>query len=122
MLKYCTKRLSFSYKGLYARTQLAVLDHNSGIARKQATKKDGTPRVKTQFTKITDQWVAKNIRERKDKTYVIDILNEIKHPSEASIRENKKMEEIPQNIAPSENPGREELLKQRLSSFDRTDS
>ena len=27
---YCPKRISFSYEGMYARTQLAVMDHNSG--------------------------------------------------------------------------------------------
>ena len=29
--KYCPERLHFSYEGMYARTQLAVLDHNSGV-------------------------------------------------------------------------------------------
>ena len=33
---------------ILARTQLAVLDHNSGINRNQATTKIGTPRVKQQ--------------------------------------------------------------------------
>ncbi len=42
LLKYCPKRLSFSYEGNHARTQLAVLDHNSNLNRMQAvTKKTG---------------------------------------------------------------------------------
>ena len=32
------------------------------------------------------------------------------------------MKGIPKNIAPSENPGREKLLKHRLSRFNRIDS
>ena len=31
LCKYCTKRLSFPYEGTYARTRLAVLDHNCGM-------------------------------------------------------------------------------------------
>ena len=45
MGKYCPKRLSFSYKGMHIRTQLAVMSHNDGINRKQAvTKKSNEPK------------------------------------------------------------------------------
>ena len=30
---YCPKRIAFSYPGMHVRTQLAVMDHNSGISR-----------------------------------------------------------------------------------------
>ena len=36
LLKYVSKRLHYSYKGMVARTQLAVIDHNSNTGRKQA--------------------------------------------------------------------------------------
>ena len=117
MLKYCPKRLCFSYEGMYARTQLAVLDHNSGIGRKQATTQDGTPRVKTQFSKVSNQWVVKDIRESKNKTYIRDIIDEIKNPSDEHIRQNKKLEVIPENIAPTQNPGKKELLRSKQSRF-----
>ena len=39
--KYCSKRLHFSYYGMIARSQLAILDYNSGIGLKQARTKDG---------------------------------------------------------------------------------
>ena len=35
LLKYCPKHLSFIYKGMYACHQLAVIDHNSNLHRKQ---------------------------------------------------------------------------------------
>lgn len=117
LLKYCPKRLCFSYEGMYARTQLAVLDHNSGIGRNQASKEDGTLRYKTQYSKVTEQWVVKEIRESKDKSYLTEIIEEIKQPSEGDIRENKKLEQIPQNIAPSKNPGKEELIKSKITRF-----
>ena len=37
LLKYCPKRQHFSYKGMQARIELAILDHNYNIKRKQAT-------------------------------------------------------------------------------------
>ena len=41
LLKYCPKRQHFSYVGMQARTELAILDHNYNTQRKQATTKDG---------------------------------------------------------------------------------
>ncbi|KAJ8031903.1 hypothetical protein HOLleu_25262 [Holothuria leucospilota] len=36
MLKYCPKRLNFPHAGMRTRTQLAVLNHNNNLYRKQA--------------------------------------------------------------------------------------
>lgn len=36
MLKYCSKREHFSYKGMVARTQLAALYNNANTVRNQA--------------------------------------------------------------------------------------
>ena len=41
LLKYCPKRQHFSYVGMQARIELAILDHNYNTRRKQATTKDG---------------------------------------------------------------------------------
>ena len=35
---YCPKCYSCSYNGMYARTQLAVMDHNCGTGRDQAVR------------------------------------------------------------------------------------
>ena len=40
----CPKRLSFSYKGMYVRSQLLIMDHNSGDKRIQT--KDSLFRTK----------------------------------------------------------------------------
>ena len=42
LLKYCPKRQHFSYVGMQARIELAILDHNYNTQRKQATTKAGT--------------------------------------------------------------------------------
>ena len=70
MLKYVPKRLKFSYEGMYARTQLAVLDHNSNLDRRQAVTKNNEARSNTQFSKATNKWAPKRVMEpksRKDK-------------------------------------------------------
>ena len=41
LLKYCPKRQHFSYIGMQARIELAILDHNYNANRKQATTKKG---------------------------------------------------------------------------------
>ena len=64
LCKYCPKRLSFSYEGIYARTQLAVLDHNCNIDRKQAVNNRNELQTKTQYSKMSGQWVAKKVMEK----------------------------------------------------------
>ena len=66
-LMYCPKRIAFSYEGMYARTQLAAMDHNSGINQVQSKTKDGKPRYRTVFSKVSSNWAAKRIMKRKKK-------------------------------------------------------
>ena len=87
LLKYCPKRQHFSYVGMQARIELAILDHNYNTQRKQATTKDGTKiiilhlcltyiftegkaRYLIVFPKGRKSWVAKPILEEKDYTLV----------------------------------------------------
>ena len=64
---YCPKRFGFSYRGMYARTKLAVMDHNSGINRKQLKTKQGKLRYKTIYSRISSCWVARKMMEKKIK-------------------------------------------------------
>ena len=89
------------------------MDWTSGIGSNQAIRKDGALRGKSQWSKLSSKWVDKDIKEKKIRTYVKSILNEIQYPSGTDIRENKKLEKIPKNIAPIENPGREEIIKSK---------
>ena len=59
--KYCPKRLSFSYEGMHARTQLAVMSHNAGINRKQAVVKKRTSRGQSNNTA---KWPVNGCRRR----------------------------------------------------------
>ena len=57
----------FSYEGMYARAQLAIMNHNSGIDRVQSKRKDGKLRYITVFSEVASNCVAKKIMERKKK-------------------------------------------------------
>ena len=69
MTKYVPKREHFSYNGMVARTQLAILDHNANVGRKQAEIKKGASqgekRYKIACGKQRKNWVAKEIKEPK---------------------------------------------------------
>ena len=41
LTKYCPKRQHFSYNGMQARTELAIIDHNNNVKREQATTANG---------------------------------------------------------------------------------
>ena len=64
--KYCPKRLHFSYNGMIARPQLAVLDFNSGVGPQQAVIKAGNLRYKQQFSHVTQFWIAKKVSSKKE--------------------------------------------------------
>ena len=75
--KYCPKRLRFSYKGMFARLQLAVMHFNSGVNRKQATTKTEDLQNKQSYLKVTQNWVVKKIPEQKHCNYLPSIMQEI---------------------------------------------
>ena len=52
---------------MIARTQLALLDHNCGVSRKQILDEQGEGKINTQYTKVTAHYVAKKVMEPKDK-------------------------------------------------------
>ena len=69
MLKYVPKCEQFSYSGMIAQTQLAILDRNHNVDRDQATVKCGPNKgdklFKISCPKQHKNWVAKPIRKNK---------------------------------------------------------
>ena len=59
LLKWCPKRIHFSYEGMRARSQLACLSHNENVGRAQATTAAGILRHKLVFPKAKGHWVVK---------------------------------------------------------------
>ena len=123
LLKYIPKRLHFSYKGMVARTQLAVLDHNTNTGREQAkiTKGDnkGQKKYKLVFPKGQKKWVAKPIKTGKSFSFVEDLMEAVvsikndtdeKDTSDSDDEDTTWAPCIPNNIAPIPRPSREEVI------------
>ena len=116
--KYCPKRLHFTLEGMIARTQLAVLDFNSGSNNVQATTKDGTLQYKQQFSRVTQSWVVKKITEKKNRQYLADLLSSILEESPDILGEKlPKLAAIPKNIAPVEKPNKEDAIDNMKTRF-----
>ena len=73
LLKYCPKRLHFSHIGMISRTQLAVLHFNGTINSKQAVTKEGIPRYKLQFSRVTQSMVVKPIKCVNEMKFIDDL-------------------------------------------------
>ncbi|KAK3106216.1 hypothetical protein FSP39_015367, partial [Pinctada imbricata] len=65
LLRYCPKRLSFSYDTYRARNELAVLDFNAHVNRGYNDTSCGQPSVRSQQSRRTKEWVAyRNLKEK----------------------------------------------------------
>ena len=114
ILKYCPKRQHFSYKGMIARTQLAVLDHNHNTLRQQSVVNlgamKGEPRYNVVFPKGQSSWVAKPITKKKSydvkkaHTHGIQDLPSVAAPSA-------------KNIASKPKPDKKAVVDQHISRF-----
>ena len=113
---FCPKRLAFSYEGMYARIQLALMNHNSGTGRSPAVTKTGELRFRTVCSKISAAWVAKKIMADKDKHYINDILAVIWEVTNKGLR-GPELESIPENIAPVPNPGKQAVVQAHTTRF-----
>jgi hypothetical protein len=58
LLRYCPKRLSFSYDSYVMRNQLAVLDNVFHCGRDVQTTGEGLPVIQAQVSRRTKEWVA----------------------------------------------------------------
>ena len=67
--------------------------------------------------KLSGQWVAKKVMERKYRGYIADIIVEIPKVKTVPPEKNEKLESIPRNIATTPNPGKLEILLSKISRF-----
>lgn len=124
MLKYCSKREHFSYKGMVARTQLAALDNNANTKRSQATVKTGehagTARYKLCFPKANKRWVVKPINEKKSYDYLSGLLSDVlKRLEQGNAVALPAPVHLPNNIASEPAPTKADTIQQHRSRFNR---
>ena len=96
---------------------MAVLDHNENLGRKQAVTKSNKKREKLQFSKATTQWVVREVKEQKTRRYVEEIFSEFPAVINGDIEKNDMMETVPDNIATTPKPSKEDVSANRLSRF-----
>lgn len=114
--KWVPKSTHFSYAGMLARSQLAIINFNSGSDLKQATTKSGKKQYNVNFSKITKTWSAKPVKAKKD----IDIFKiMVNRTLECVVKKEPlpfPIQELPKNIAPIEKPNKEDVIK-KISRF-----
>ena len=59
---------------IFSRSQSATMDFNSGVNKKQATEKTRNLRYKQSYSKVTQNWVVKEISEQKYHSYFPSIM------------------------------------------------
>lgn len=118
LLKYCPKRLGFTYEGMLARTQLAILDHNNNTGREQAKTKQGEPRFNTKFSKQTKTWVANRITVKKNRFWAEQLMCDAVHvwQNEQNVT-RPQIPPLPKNIAPIPKPPKTATVNKMLSRF-----
>lgn len=116
--KFCPKRLHFSYAGMIARSQLAVLDHNSGVSSVHMETKKGDKRYKLQFSKVTQSWVVKSIKSPKKRDYIDHLLFEVSNMvSDKDNFETVNLKNVPSNIAPTAKPVKTDCILNKKTRF-----
>ena len=70
LLRYCPKRIGFTYDGYVMRNQLAVLDYNHHLHRARKETRDGQPCLSVQYSRKTKEWVVYPKRQEKDYAYI----------------------------------------------------
>ena len=118
MTKYVPKREHFSYNGMVARTQLAILDHNANTNRSQAEVKkgpcQGEKRYKLLCAKQRKNWVVKEIKTPKVYGYTEDMMDDV-----ILCQEGKKFPYKPtqqaKHIAPTPKPCKQDIIEKHQS-------
>ena len=116
--KYGSKCVHFSYEVTVARSQLAIIDHNSSIGLSKAVTNSGKERFKLTFTRVTQSWVVKQIKEPKDKVFIKPILDEVFYLRESGEKYPlPNLPKPPENIAPEPKPNKDDVIKNKRSRF-----
>lgn len=118
LLRYCPKRLKFSYDSYVCRNQLAVMDHNEHHCRVSAHRQDGQPYVQGQVSRRTKQWVAFQRLTPKDFQYIEDLIVECMRGTygitKASLSKTaQELDGMAPNLSNNSNPGSAEIFHKR---------
>ena len=74
--KWAPKQQHFSCVRMLTRSQLVVMDFNENIFWEQASTGQGGKRFNVTFSKVTKQWSAKPIKDKRDPWYLHQMVKE----------------------------------------------
>ena len=101
---------------MIARTQLAILDFNSGSNLNQATTKEGKKRYNTSFSKMTATWSTKPIKEKKsDKVFQKSIFRTEELVFKKLELPIPEIPTLPANIGLTPKPNKEDIITTQIS-------
>ena len=119
MTKYVPKREHFRYNGMVARTQLAILDHNTKVNRSQAEVKQGVNKGEKRFklvcSKQRKNWVAKEIKTPKSTAYVEGMMERVLQCKKGKKLKKYNPAKQAQCIASIPKPSKQEVIEQHKS-------
>ena len=116
--KWAPKSQHFSYQGMIMRSQLAIMDFNSGSALDQATTKSGEKRYNTSFSKLTNTWSSKPIKTKKHNIHLSTMVQEtLDCAASKTSPATPQIPLLPPNIAKVSKPEKEELTRNQISRF-----
>lgn len=127
LLKYCSKKEHFSYRGMIARTQLAAIDNNHNTGRQQAVVQKGPgrgdARYRMCFPKTHKRWGVKPIKEQKNYDFLPKLQLKVLQACDGGL-EGAEIEpldevELPANIASVPAPDKDELIQRHRTRFAR---
>ena len=104
---------------MVTRSQLAVMDFNSGSNLPQARTKGAQGKYSLGYSKIRKQWSNKPIKLQKDKTHYSEIIDRtaevIKNKIQLPLP--KLPENLPKKIASNERPNKKIVIETQKSRF-----
>ena len=112
------KRQHFSYLGILARSQLAIMDFNKESNLEQATTEKDEKRYNAQFSKITKSWSSKPIKKEKGRSYLHRMVKETVECVKKKERPEKPLvPDLPKNIVSSPKPDKSVVIENQRSHF-----
>ncbi|ESP00031.1 hypothetical protein LOTGIDRAFT_158258 [Lottia gigantea] len=111
LLKYCPKRIGFSFDGYVMRNQLAIIDYNHHTGRPALTNSQDEVCGMPQFSRKTKHWVAYERLVCKSYDYIPDLMSECMHHIYCARNEDYKkgkrsleLDDIAPNLSGESNP------------------
>ena len=127
---YAPKRQEFELNVMDARVKLAILDHNNNVGRKQDTIKNerkgsgklGDKKWKFVCSKLSKDWVAKPVKEKKCYDFINRIIDDIVEQKEqgakVKVPARKALKRLhgPKNIAFTPRPDIGDILEKQIKA------